>query len=302
MQEITDKYMHKLVEEPLSSVKDFYSLLKPRVMYLVVFTAFVGMFLAPGNISPFIAVSSIFAISLGSGAAGAFNMWYERDIDALMSRTKTRPIPAGIMDPSEAISFAAICGILSLTIMFLVSNIVATSLLAFAMFFYCYIYTVLLKRNTPQNIVIGGAAGSLPPMIGWAAVTGSISLESVILFLIIFLWTPPHFWALALKKSKEYENAGIPMLPNIKGDRYTKINIVIYSILLVTTSLIPFFLGFCGKIYVFVALLLGIKFIYFSIKLYYDKKNSIAMSFFWFSIMYLFSIFSFLVIDKILLY
>jgi heme o synthase len=201
---------------------DYLELLKPRVMSLVVFTAFVGMVAAPVTLNPFIAVIAILAIAIGAGASGALNMWYDADIDALMSRTKARPIPKGRIAPREALGFGLVLAALSVLTLGVLVNWLSAGLLAFTIFFYAVIYTMWLKRWTPQNIVIGGAAGSFPPVIGWAAATGTVSLESVILFLIIFLWTPPHFWALALYKSGEYARAGIPMMPNVVGPASTR--------------------------------------------------------------------------------
>jgi protoheme IX farnesyltransferase len=300
---VAAKDCKQVIDLPLSTVSDFFKLLKPRVMYLVIFTAFAGMFMAPGSLNPFIAFSSLFAIALGSGASGAFNMWYERDIDQLMPRTAARPIPNGLIDENDALSFSLFCGFLALMIMFFTTDLVSTLLLAFAMFFYAIIYTVLLKRFTPQNIVIGGAAGAMPPIIGWSVVTGgNVSLEPIILFLIIFLWTPPHFWALALKKSDEYKRAGVPMLPNVRGSNYTKVCIVIYSIILILVSVLPYFLGFNSFLYFIISVLLGSKFIYYAVRLYRDAADQSTMSLFWFSIIYLFAIFSSLVVDKILFY
>src|SRR5690242_10635042 len=205
-----------------ATARDYLELLKPRVMSLVVFTAFVGMVAAPVLPHPFLAVVAILAIAVGAGASGALNMWYDADIGAVMSRTASRPIPAGRVRPGEALSFGLVLSALSVMTLGVLDNWLAASLLAFTIFFYAVIYTMWLKRSTPQNIVIGGAAGAFPPIIGWAAATGSVSLESVILFLIIFLWTPPHFWALALFKSGDYERAGIPMMPNVAGEASTR--------------------------------------------------------------------------------
>ena len=218
---------------------DYFALLKPRVMSLVVFTAFVGMMLAPGSINPLIALIAILAIAVGGGASGALNMWYDADIDAVMTRTKKRPIPAGRIAGGEALAFGLVLSVFSVLTLGTLTNWVAGGLLAFTIFFYAVIYTMWLKRSTPQNIVIGGAAGAFPPMIGWAAVTGGISLESVVLFLIIFLWTPPHFWALALFKLRDYDMAKVPMLPNVAGERHTKLQIVAYSLVLAAVAVSP---------------------------------------------------------------
>ncbi len=215
------------------SVGDFVELMKPRVMSLVVFTALTGMVAAPGSIHPLLAVIALLAITIGAGASGALNMWYDADIDAVMQRTAARPIPRGRITPDEALGFGVFLSAASVVTLGLLVNSVAGGLLAFTIFFYVFIYTMWLKRWTPQNIVIGGAAGAFPPMIGWAAMTGSVSIESVLLFLIIFMWTPPHFWALALYRSRDYERAGVPMLPVVAGARETRKQILIYSLLLV---------------------------------------------------------------------
>src|SRR5215475_5790575 len=221
-----------------ASVRDYVDLLKPRVMSLVVFTGLLGMLIAPGHLDPFAAALAVLAIALGSGAAGAINMWYERDLDALMARTRNRPLPAGRVAPDDALGLGVLLSIFSVLLMAVSTNYVAAGLLVAAILFYVFVYTIWLKRRTPQNIVIGGAAGAFPPMIGWAAVTGDVSLPSILLFLIIFLWTPPHFWALALYKQGDYGAAGIPMLPNVAGEQSTKLQILIYSVLLVATTFI----------------------------------------------------------------
>src|SRR5690348_14560795 len=218
---------------------DFFALLKPRVMSLVVFTAFVGLVAAPVAINPLLAVIAILAIAIGAGASGALNMWYDADIDAVMTRTANRPVPAGRVTPGEALSFGLVLSVLSVMTLGVLINWLSAALLAFTIFFYAVVYTMWLKRWTPQNIVIGGAAGAIPPVIGWAAVTGSVSLESVILFLIIFLWTPPHFWALALFKSDDYARAGIPMMPNVAGQASTRRQIFAYSLILAPVGVLP---------------------------------------------------------------
>ncbi|CAN0570178.1 unnamed protein product, partial [Laminaria digitata] len=238
-----------LVEAPVSRVSDFIALLKPRVMSLVVFSGAVGLFVAPGALHPLLAIVAILCIAVGSGAAGAINMWYERDIDALMSRTANRPIPAGRVAAGDALGFAVILAVFSVGLMGLATNWVAAGLLAAAILFYVFVYTIWLKRRTPQNIVIGGAAGAFPPMIGWAAVTGDVSLVSAALFAIIFLWTPPHFWALALYRSGDYARAGVPMMPVVAGRSSTKRQMLAYTILLVPVSLTPYFLGGAGLVY-----------------------------------------------------
>lgn len=283
-----------------SSIKDFFSLLKPRVMTLVVFTGGVGMFLAPGQIHPFFALIAIFCISLGSGAAGAINMWYESDIDSIMNRTKNRPIPAGRISRDSAIEFGVLSAFASVLIMSLAINIVAGLLLLCAILFYVFIYTIGLKRITPQNIVIGGAAGAFPPMIGWAAVTSSVSIESVMLFLIIFLWTPPHFWALALYKNDDYKKAGIPMLPVVKGSLYTRVNIVIYTIILLLASIAPYFIGMFGEFYLATAVILGGYFAYLSVRLYKNYSEELSRKTFKYSLLYLFLLFSSMPLDRLI--
>src|SRR5215217_8384085 len=243
-------------------VEDYLALLKPSVMQLVVFTAIVGLVVAPGGINPFIGIIAVLCIAVGAGASGALNMWYDADIDAIMSRTQNRPIPAGRMPKEHALVFGLVLSVFSVALLGLATNWVAAGLLAFTIFFYAVIYTMWLKRSTPQNIVIGGAAGAFPPMVGWAAVTGTVSLESVVLFLIIFLWTPPHFWALALYKQSDYGAAGIPMMPNVAGETHTKWQILIYSLVLVATTLVPPFIGFGGVIYTTAAIVTGLSFIW----------------------------------------
>lgn len=281
--------------------KDYFSLLKPRVMSLVVFTAAVGLFMAPGSIHPYLAVISILAIAIGAGASGAFNMWYDRDIDAMMSRTSNRPIPAGKILQEDVLFFSIFLTLFSIGFLGLASNWVAAFLLGFASFFYGYIYTMLLKRSTPQNIVIGGAAGAFPPMIGWAAVTGSVSLESIVLFMIIFMWTPPHFWALALFKSEEYKKAGVPMMPVTAGEKSTKIQMLAYTLLLVPITIAPYFLDMVSLVYLIGATILNLIFIISSVAVLKEATGSYkyAKKMFGYSILYLFLIFTFMVIDKI---
>ena len=249
----------------LGSPYDYINLMKPRVMSLVVFTAFVGYYNAvpvlDSSINPFLALIGIFAIALGAGASGVLNQWYDKDIDVLMDRTKNRPIPSGKIQPSEALSFGIITSILSIIILGLSINWLAASLLAFTIFFYAVVYTMWLKRHTVQNIVIGGAAGAFPPIIGHICATGSIGIEALILFLIIFLWTPPHFWALALVNKSDYRAAKIPMLPIIYGDMTTRKNIFIYSLLLMPCAYLPWILNYSGNFYVIVVTLLNIEFI-----------------------------------------
>src|SRR3954463_7037243 len=228
---------------------DFVSLMKPRVMLLAVFTALVGLVIAPVHLDPLLGSIAILATATGAGAAGVLNMWYDADIDAVMARTAGRPIPRGRISRAEALAFGLVLACGAVVVLALALNVKAAALLAFTIFFYVVVYTVWLKRYTPQNIVIGGVAGALPPVIGWAAATGNIGLEPLVLFLIIFLWTPPHFWALSLNRADEYSRAGIPMLPVVAGRAATTRQILVYSILLLPTSLLPWALGFAGAIY-----------------------------------------------------
>ena len=283
--------------------RDYFDLLKPRVMSLVVFTALVGMLVAPGAINPIIATFAILAIAVGAGASGALNMWYDADIDAVMSRTAGRPIPAGRVGREEALVFGAILSVFSVMTLGLVANWVAGGLLAFTIFFYAVIYTMWLKRTTPQNIVIGGAAGAFPPMIGWAAVTGTIAPESVVLFMIIFLWTPPHFWALALFKLRDYEIAGMPMMPNVAGERHTKLQMLVYSVLLAVFAILPWPLGFAGPVYGAAAILLGLNFVRHAIAVWQmadgDATMVPAKKMFGFSLTYLFALFAVLFVETL---
>lgn len=280
-----------------SSVRDFIALLKPRVMTLVVFTGLAGIYLAPGPIHPFVALVAVCCIALGSGAAGAINMWYERDIDALMKRTKNRPIPGKRMISASALEFAIIVAVVSVLIMGLAVNFAAALLLLLAILFYVFVYTVWLKRRTPQNIVIGGAAGAFPPMIGWAAVTGGLSLEPVLLFLIIFLWTPPHFWALALYKNEDYTLAGIPMLPVVAGSEETRRQMLIYTLALVGSTLLPLSFGMFGFVYGIGAVILGVKFIDYAIALRNEYTEPMARAMFKFSLLYLAGLFMIMMLD-----
>jgi protoheme IX farnesyltransferase len=286
-----------------ASARDYFELLKPRVMSLVVFTAFAGLVLAPGHINPLLGLISVLCIAVGAGASGALNMWYDADIDAVMSRTARRPIPAGRIKPGEALAFGLVLSGFSVTILGLAVNWLSASILAFTIFFYVIIYTMWLKRSTSQNIVIGGAAGAFPPMIGWACVTNSVTIESTVLFLIIFLWTPAHFWALALFKMRDYEAVGVPMLPNVSGERTTKHQIVAYAVLTAVCGVIPSFLGFASIGYGLVAAALGAFFIYYSIAVWRmpdgDLKMIPAKKLFAFSIFYLFAIFSALMLDRL---
>nr|MCH9753362.1 heme o synthase [Alphaproteobacteria bacterium] len=280
-----------------ASLSDYISLLKPRVMSLVIFTSFIGLYLAPGYIHPVIATVAIVCITLASGASGAINMWYDRDIDAIMTRTQNRPIPKGTIHADEALHLGVSLSLLSVAIMGLLVNVLSAFILAFAIFFYVAIYTMWLKRSTVQNIVIGGAAGALPPLIGWVAVTNTITLEPIILFLIIFIWTPPHFWALALHTSKDYAKAKVPMMPIISGVKSTKVQIFIYTLLLVLTTITPYLLDISGIYYLSFAIVSGSVFLYYSYKMF--KDSSYYLKTFKYSILYLFLIFLFLAFDKI---
>jgi protoheme IX farnesyltransferase len=280
---------------------DYYELLKPRVMQLVVFTAIAGLMLAPGSLHPVLSVIAILCIAIGAGASGALNMWYDADIDAAMSRTARRPIPGGRVSGDEALAFGLILSFFSVMLLGLVINWLSAGLLAFTIFFYAVIYSMWLKRATPQNIVIGGAAGAIPPVIGWVAVTGSISLESLVLFAIIFMWTPPHFWALALFKAGDYERVQVPMLPNVAGNRATQNQILAYSILLAPIGFAPFLMGFGGFAYGVVSGSLGLAFIYYAWNCWRmdsnDERMVPAKKLFGFSILYLFALFGTLIIE-----
>src|SRR5712664_895253 len=238
-----------LLRESYANIRDYVALTKPRVMSLVVFTALVGLMVAPGGIDPFAAVVALLCIAAGAGAAGALNMWYDADIDAMMARTAMRPIPSGRVSRSEALVFGLMLGICAIVALGTLLNIAAAALLAFTIGFYVFVYTMWLKRRTPQNIVIGGLAGALPPAIGWAAVTGSLGLPPLVLVAIIFLWTPPHFWALSLYRVEDYARARIPMLPVVSGKPETRRQIVIYTVLVVATAFAPAILGFAGPLY-----------------------------------------------------
>jgi heme o synthase len=284
-------------------VEDYIALLKPRVMSLVVFTAFVGLWLAPSGLHPVVAAIAILAIALGAGASGALNMWYDSDIDAVMSRTANRPIPAGRIERDHALALGLVLSGFSVALLGLATNWLAAGLLAFTIFFYAVIYTAWLKRSTPQNIVIGGAAGAFPPMVAWAAATGAVSLESIVLFAIIFLWTPPHFWALALYKQGDYGAAGIPMLPNVAGERATKLQIFGYSVVLVATSLVPVAIGMSGWLYGAVAAATGAWFLVLAgrlLPLAGVGMKKVARSLFGYSLSYLFVIFLALLADRAL--
>ena len=282
---------------PAASVGDYLEILKPRVMSLVVFTALVGLVLAPGHLNPVLAVVAVLCIATGAGASGAINMWYDRDIDALMRRTAARPLPAGRMMPGEALGFGAALAVGAVLLMWLAVNTVAAELLALTIAFYVFVYTIWLKRRTPQNIVIGGAAGAFPPMIGWAAVTGDIGWGAIALFAIIFFWTPPHFWALSLYRAGDYAAAGVPMLPVVAGAGETKRQMLLYTLVLWPVALAPSLVGVAGALYGAGALLLSAVFTGMAILVWRDRTEQSARRMFAFSLLYLFLIFSLLLLD-----
>lgn len=285
----------------LAGPGDYFALLKPRVMSLVIFTALCGMVIAPGQMNLFLGAVALLSIAVGAGASGALNMWWDADIDAQMSRTANRPIPRGVVPKSEAAAFGLILSAFSVVLLGLAANYLAAGLLAFTIFFYAVIYSMWLKRATPQNIVIGGAAGALPPVVGWAAVTGTAPIEAWVLFLIIFLWTPPHFWALALYRKGDYARVGIPMMPNVKGDRSTRRQIFAYAVILSVVGVLPFAMNFAGLVYLAVAAAFGGGFVYLSYILLTSTEgdHGPAKRLFGFSIFYLFAIFATLLIETL---
>jgi protoheme IX farnesyltransferase len=279
--------------------RDFLALLKPRVMSLVVFTALAGLVVAPGPMHPVLAIAALRAIAVGAGASGALNMWYDADIDALMARTARRPVPSGRVAPGEALAFGLVLAFFAVLTLALATNALAAALLAFTIFFYAVVYTMWLKRSTPQNIVIGGAAGAFPPVVGYAAATGSVSLSSLALFAIILIWTPPHFWALALVKSGEYARAGVPMMPNVKGHDHTRLQILLYTILLAPVGVLPWFMGFGSNVYGAISAVGGALMLHFAAQVYRlregEPAEKAAKHLFAFSILYLFVLFAVLV-------
>lgn len=297
--------LHDRIEPEISLAVpgDYFELMKPRVMRLVVFTALVGLLLAPGSIDPALAVIAIVCIAIGAGASGALNMWYDADIDQVMTRTAGRPIPTGRLTPDQALGFGMVLSVLSVLTLGLLVNWLAGALLAFTIFFYAVIYTMWLKRSTPQNIVIGGAAGAFPPMIGWVSVTGSISVESIVLFAIIFIWTPPHFWALALWKMRDYGDARVPMMPNVAGETSTRNQMLFYAVLLAPVGVMPTVLGFAGLVTGVLSAVLGGVFLWLTFVVWKnageDKKLTAEKRLFAFSIFYLFAVFALLLIDAI---
>jgi len=284
---------------PAASVADYVEILKPRVMSLVVFTGLVGLVLAPGHLHPVLAMVAVLCITIGAGAAGAINMWYERDIDRLMRRTAGRPLPTGRMAPGEALGFGTVLGVGAVMLMALAVNYVAAALLALTIGFYVFVYTIWLKRRTPQNIVIGGAAGAFPPMIGWAAVTGDVGWGAIALFAIIFFWTPPHFWALSLYRAGDYATAGVPMLPVVAGPVETKRQMLLYTLVLWPVALAPWLLGITGALYAAGALLLSAAFTGSAILVCRDTTDRSARRMFAFSLLYLLLIFSLLLVDHL---
>lgn len=283
-----------------STVRDYITLLKPGVMLLVVFTGFVGMYLAPGQLHPLLQIITVLCIAIGSGAGGAINMWFDRDIDAHMLRTAARPIPAGRVAADDALAYGLVLSVASVSLLGLAVNWLSAAYLAGAIAFYVIIYTVWLKRRTPQNIVIGGAAGAFPPIIGWVAVTGEASIDAWLLFAITFLWTPPHFWALALYRNSDYTRVGVPMMPVVAGKPATKRQMLIYTLLLLPVTLLPCATGLSGWVYAVLAALLGGEFCRHAWKVLHSEDDATARAMFGYSIVYLFAIFLALVIDKVI--
>jgi protoheme IX farnesyltransferase len=286
----------------MAEARDFFALLKPRVMFLVVVTALGGMATAPGAVHPVIGLAALIAIAVGAGASGCLNMWWDADIDALMTRTAKRPIPGGRVTPSEALAFGLVLSVGSVIVLGLVANLLAAAMLAFTIFFYAVVYSMWLKRSTPQNIVIGGAAGAFPPMIGEAVVTGGFGAHSLVLFAIIFLWTPPHFWALALVKAQDYARAGVPMLPNVAGPAATRRQILAYSLVMAPVAVLPALMGFAGLAYLVVSVVTGLAMIALSVRVLRVTEGEAAYkachALFGFSILYLFLLFAVLLAEN----
>jgi len=289
-----------------SDVRDWLILLKPRVIQLVVFTGLVGLLLAPGPIHPVLALATVLCIAVGAGASGAINMWYDRDIDAVMRRTAKRPIPDGRISANGALGFGIVLAVSSVLVLYLATNLAAAAILALSILFYVFIYTMWLKRRTPQNIVIGGAAGAFPPVIGWAAVTGSVDIMPLLMFAIVFFWTPPHFWALSLYAHEDYARAGVPMLPVVSGARTTRHQVLIYTVILFLASIAPWVLGYAGPIYGVSALGLGGWFVFASVRVVRDEQDEAGRSLtkdrparlaFRYSLVYLFALFTALAVD-----
>ena len=291
-----------------TDIADWIALLKPRVMSLVVFTGLIGLLIAPGHINPVIGLTAVLCIAVGAGACGAINMWYDRDIDALMRRTRNRPIPAGRMPPGAALGFGITLAAASVLLMFVAVGTAAASVLSLSILFYVFVYTMWLKRRTPQNIVIGGAAGAFPAVIGWAAVTGSVSMVPLLLFAIVFFWTPPHFWSLSLYASEDYARAGVPMLPVVAGGRETRRQIMLYTVVLAGVSLLPWVMGFAGPVYLSVTSILDVGFLVSAWRVLRARQDGTGRSLtndaparaaFRFSLAYLFLVFSALAVDRL---
>jgi protoheme IX farnesyltransferase len=300
--------MSEAVTPRAAELSDWIALLKPRVMALVVFTGLIGLLIAPGHLHPILAFTAVLCIAVAAGACGAINMWYDRDIDAVMRRTRNRPIPAGRIEPGAALGYGVTLAAGSVIVLGLAVNLLSAAVLALSIAFYVFVYTMWLKRRTPQNIVIGGAAGAFPPVIGWAAVTGSVDLVPLILFAIVFVWTPPHFWSLALFANADYRRAGIPMLPVVAGARETRRQIVIYTLLLVPLSLAPWLIGFSHTVYGVAAAVLGIGFLVSVWRVAIDRQDASGASLtndvparaaFKYSILYLFALFAALAVDRL---
>jgi protoheme IX farnesyltransferase len=288
------------IEPSIADVGDYIALMKPRVMSLVVFTALVGLLVAPGHLHPMIGFAALLCIAVGAGAAGALNMWYDADIDARMARTAARPIPRGRITCGEAVGFGLTLAVFSVVLLGLLVNVLAAALLAFTIFFYVAIYTVWLKRSTPQNIVIGGAAGALPPIIGWTAASGSLAIEPILLFLIIFFWTPPHFWALSLYRREDYARAGVPMLPVVAGEQETRRQILVYTLILAPLGATPWLLGYAGLVYGVTAAAMGAIMIALALRVRKERvRYDASKRLFAFSILYLFLLFAMLLVDRI---
>ncbi len=285
-------------------IKALFDLMKPRVMSLVIFTCVVGLLIAPVKVNFLDAAFSILAVALGSGAAGVLNMWYEADLDSLMSRTCLRPIPTKKITKNQALVFGILSSLVSVFALYFFSNLIAATILAITILFYVFVYTIWLKPKTSQNIVIGGVSGALPPVIGWTIATGGIALEPIILFLIIFIWTPSHFWALSLYKTEDYRKANIPMLPITSGVKTTKLNILIYALLLFPISLAPFFLDYSGLAYLLMSTILSTYYVFICYRLFTAQNSrlekKLASKLFWYSILYLFMIFTSILIDRII--
>ncbi len=290
------------LSRPVATVEDFFALLKPRVMSLVIFTGLAGLVVAPGPIHPLTAFSALLCIAVGAGASGALNMAYEADIDRLMKRTASRPIPSGVISRGEALGFGWSLSVASVALMLLFVNALAAALLAFTIFWYVGVYTLGLKRRTPQNIVIGGLSGAMPPAIGWAAVTGTLTWQPLLLVAIVFMWTPPHFWSLSLFSNADYARAGVPMLPVVSGKRSTRLHILFYSLLLVPLGLLPFVLGMAGPIYLAAAAVLGGLLLWRAVQVAFERdetKEPAARRLFAVTLLYLFALFAALIVERV---